>query len=306
MKNLLSIVISAVILATPIHARELKQNEQNYGHRWLLDNGVSMHFVSELYPDLALRVAADFEDHVVPKQWLSELSLDSWKYTIQAFGENPDNKKDSEALVKEISDRLGKKEHMQRKNARYKENSYNLRNIHDKTLLLIIKSYMDMFDNPQTWKERDLLFPDGIYSDERIGVVRYDNLEFYIKMTDSHIEDRLYRPSNAIRPRDSIPCPAVVPFVHHVGIIHTHLSLRHKNADAVSGPSEADIKLLEEQNYYNPYQMSAVITLIDDKTYNVDVYFRDIETKDGKPVLKEGKPKNTAGIVVYDLGVFRI
>src|SRR3989344_382314 len=142
-KSLLGILLVTSCTSPPSISQELKPSEQWYGHKWLLERGVPMKFVAQLYPDLALRISVDFEDKVVPQSWLSELSFETWKNTDESVRNSSDNKKNRSELIREIEVRMNKRAHSFRTDAGYTENSFAVDKINDKILLVSIKNYLD-------------------------------------------------------------------------------------------------------------------------------------------------------------------
>lgn len=248
-----------------------------------------------------------FERGDLDKSWLGRFTSKPWEYAIKTAENDVDFNEERTNIIEKIYSKLSNREHAYRTNNNYSEYLSQIYKINSKHMLILLKKYIEFFDNQNKWENFEKWFLQGRYSDEE-GALVINSQEGYSAIDfNTEWQERFFAPRFGHGRRNEWGVPYIVSYTGIIGVIHSHLKKINEGIESIAGPSgsleptgdnpDNDTSTLVYHNRYNPCLMFAVITYIDENRRNADVFFRDIKNANGLPV-------NSLDIIVIDVGVY--
>lgn len=246
--------------------------------------------------DLHYRLAAGHH----PASWLQRHGTreDFTRYSQAMADKDPYATKDIKELQMHLIERLKQKKHIERTDGDYDEGTGQIKDIKDKTLLVLLKQRLDALESPAMPPFLENLFSTG---NEEGGINFGENgtVTFYQipNIPDNGEEKRSYR------------VPRIRYHIPNLGVFHTHPKGKFDGDHAgPSGGKRADWSTHNDSfvlfftSPTNIYEIDLVFSDLGEKDgarrCNADAYFVDPKTRDKK--VKDLRMR------VIDLGVYEI
>jgi hypothetical protein len=272
---------------------------QNYCR--LIEAGVPLETIAS-YPSTTLGLMAnDFEKVEMPPSLRAHMTAEIQQYSVDAARINPVFGTDRKKLQEHLKERLLSKKHLYRKDAQYIELAQQVDFVWSVNMLYLIKHYMDYFDDCEHVNAMvDLANQDlaDLYTEYGGLVLKDDDGLRFMR-----IDTEKKTPKN-LENNTTYRQPLWFRHVGNVGLFHLHAT--EEESKHYAGPSGDPAEKNNMLNVYlgslraagerNPYTMHCVITRIDERRINADIYFHQLSG--GRRI---GDPPS---VIVLDLGIY--
>ncbi len=274
---------------------------------FLIEAGASEKFLISLKRDEINGVANSFRRMDLDSGLASQLSHKPYEQLLAMLDELKPNS-ELRGVKKQIKRGFYQREHLFRRGTDYDESFYSFTKVRNGDMIRLVALIAKHYDNNRNVCDLRNQFPNGGASNESGGI-------FVLKRNSTGSGPAFKTEFISLPPRPGYGSrgsyfPAwATAYLPIVSSLHTHPP-GIVRAEKYSGPSGfvelpknlpyySDFTSLVQYNATNPFSIDTVVTLTDNGSYNIDVYFRDVIRKD------DGTYANAPTGTVLDLGVYK-
>ncbi|HLG24871.1 MAG TPA: hypothetical protein VI564_08125 [Candidatus Nanoarchaeia archaeon] len=276
--------------------------EQLEGYVFLIQSGMAPVAISRLdYADLD-DIVQGTKSGRYGKNLFSVMGTESTANSLRFAEEDCDFDNSADWYREQIRKKIEGKTHLYRTGTDYTEDSSQVEKIKNKHILAIVRRIMDFFDKDSSLEKVERMFPNKSNNYEWGGLMVYDSSEMDLVPVSQFNSDEEAKKAS-YNPSRWYYLPKIFKYTMSIGMCHTHPIYEKEKPEIYAGPSgyaalssnyNGDVKCMLNDQERNPYTVNLVITEMPNEN-NYDLYFRDVE-------VRNGVPYNTGGLIVLDIG----
>jgi len=250
---------------------------------YFIEKGIPLEILSEIPESSIFRPCISnmydgFIEGRYPEYFLSRFSLDLPSYSIKTAEEDPNFEKGPEWTKKEIKRKVGEREHVYgnpHNKLEYELNYIDL--LESPHIATTINAYIDFFTQQETINQVHQMINADHPKEEKGGVILFDK-----KWRFFPIAQKLPDAQRFGTEERSYDSPGLLLFTKTTGLLHVHTYDRN---GVYAEPSQTDLFCFTETvSEYNPFYVHVLYSDLGFGKYNIDFFWRDVHTENGKHI----------------------